>query len=103
MFTCVTRGSSIIAWTSDEYFGVGRQLEFSTADHIGETQKMFGAVATLVNISDDGGVTVLKSRLEFSATAASTNPSVTCVHGADDMRSTSEFQVLGMNMNTVNL
>lgn len=99
IFTCVTRGSSIIAWMSDEYIGGGKQLEFSTENEIGEHKvTRFGAIATLVNKSDDGEmITVLESQLQVNISANFTDPSVTCVHVATYSRNTSRFRVLGMN------
>ena len=36
IFTCVVRGSNSMAWTSDEYIGIGGQrLEISTAEAVG--------------------------------------------------------------------
>ena len=36
MFTCETRGSTVLAWTSDEYIEAGGN-EFATFNNVGDT------------------------------------------------------------------
>lgn len=89
IFTCVIRGSSIIAWKSDEYIGVNQLLEFSIADEIGANHNSSKlnvvAHAILVNKTNDGRVMVLKSQLHITISNAFIDFSVTCdsVQGDD--------------------
>ena len=105
-FTCVTRGSPIIAWFSEAFIGPGgTALTFVAMHHPERTLKTVfdsATVATLVRKYDDGGVQVLVSTLRIIATAGSLIPSVTCT---DYSRITTvNFQLLskGHYINQVN-
>ena len=99
LFICETRGSSTIAWTSDEY--IDGRLEFSTGVSLNDTRQGFidpNTIATFVNSTVEGGTTrVLVSQLRIIVSSISSTPSVTCIHGRDDIPETFAFQVLGMS------
>ena len=99
-FTCVTRGSGGIAWTSDTYIGPnGAQLAFvADFDNQGDTQTSpsnADTVATLTRKQEDQGVTVLESTLSINPLPDPQNASVTCIHTASGQRDTISFQVIG--------
>ena len=105
-FTCVTRGSGGIAWTSDAYIGTnGFQLRFEADfDSPGDIQTSSSngdTVATLTREQEDQGETVLESTLSINPLLNPQNASVTCVHTTSDQRDTITFQVIGMLINVV--
>ena len=83
-FTCMTRGSNIIAWSSDEYTGLdGNRLEFIPVDVEGATQRVGQTVATLINVSRVEGEVILVSQLQISVLFMFQVSSITC-HGLDN-------------------
>ncbi|MCG8621182.1 MAG: hypothetical protein MJE68_04145 [Proteobacteria bacterium] len=100
VFTCVVRGSDIMAWTSEEYIGTGgQQLPFAAAEPEGSVQRAIRnnqTVATLVTAVNTGEVMIVS---ELRIRIMSTHPlaSVQCIsRGADiaTVNSTS-FQLAG--------
>ena len=82
-FTCETRGSPIIAWTSEEYIERGAtQLDFATFNSIG-TEEISpvnpNTVATLINNTIEDGVQVLVSQLRIIVSATFSTSTVTCI------------------------
>ena len=107
-FTCVTRGSGGIAWTSDTYIGTnGFQLRFEADfDSPGDIQTSSSngdTVATLTGEQEDQGETVLvnESTLSINPLPDPQTASVTCIHTTSGQRNTSTFQVIGMLINVV--
>ena len=95
-FTCVTRGSPIIAWRSDDYIGT-TQLEFAAVDSIGATDgNQNTAIATLTGKNFIDGVIVLTSKLRITTSSTFPTSSVSCVHIGSGAVNTTSFQVLGM-------
>ena len=99
-FTCVTRGSSGIAWTSDAYIGPnGAQLVFEAElDDTGDIRtsvSRMDTVATLTGEQEDQGETVLESTLCINPIPDTQNTSVTCIHTDSGQRDTTTFQVIG--------
>ena len=94
--TCETRGSPIIAWTSDEYIERGgTQLQLAIFNNVGETRTSpinGNTVATLISNTIEGGVMVLQSQLRIIASADAT---VTCINVAAEKSSTISIQLLG--------
>ena len=103
-FVCETRGSSTIAWSSEEYIGPGNaQMQFSAIedpslpcamckkDGIGDT------IATFIANKLEDGVRVLQSTLRVTATSMS---SVRCIHGDESSR-TINFSVIGKSANGI--
>ena len=100
IFTCETRGSPIIAWTSEEYIERGAtQLNFATFNSIGATKTSPihpNTIATLTNNTMEDGVQVLVSELRIRALSQFLNSSVTCIHIGNGTTNTTMFQVFGM-------
>ena len=94
IFTCVTRDTAAIAW---EY--VGDRLEFNSRNTPGATRQGSiepNTLATLINNTIENSVQVLESQLQITVSSMSSTPTVTCIHGRDNIRDTFTFQVLGM-------
>ena len=85
-FTCVTRGSSILAWSSDEYIGPGGALlTFVAFDPLGTTTASFinpDTAAVLVSSSNENGEIVLESTLQITVSSLFPTSSVAC-HNVD--------------------
>ena len=63
-FTCETRGSDIIAWTSEEYINSGgARVAFTFLDVGTITKSNQNTVATLVSADNINGIRTLISRL----------------------------------------
>lgn len=100
-FTCVTRGSSSMAWSSEDYIGPGNtQLGFSTFSRVGATSVSSTfptTVATFTQKFMDGQVQVLVSTLDIVVSSASSSlKSVTCRHNDDGLTNTTSFYVIGI-------
>ena len=96
-FVCETRGSSTIAWSSEEYIGPGgAQIPFSAIAVPNNTKYGIGdTVATFTaNIPEDG---VLRSTLRVTATLMS---SVRCIHDDESSRTIS-FSMIGKSANGI--
>ena len=95
-FTCVTRGSLIIAWLSDEYIGAGgTRVEFAAVD-VGKSQEINpNTVAILVSAEVINGTRILTSQLMVTAMSEYLNPSVTCLHVGHLINMTISFVVSG--------
>ena len=98
--TCETRGSIVIAWTSEEYIGArGTRLEFGIFHSIGNTYTSHmnpNTVATLINKTVEDGVYVLVSQLRITAQSQFMNPSVICINVRFGIQNTTRLRVLGM-------
>lgn len=98
IFTCETRGSSILAWSSAQYIGGGGvQFEFTTDDTPGLVEQSrinADVIATLT--STDAQSQTISSTLRIVASSDVSAPSVTCLHRTDQINKTSRFQYLGM-------
>ena len=97
-FTCTTRNTAILIWSSNEY--IGNPLEFSSRDDLDRIQR--GSIdsntaATLVSRSVENGTILLVSQLRITVSSISLNPSVTCIHDGDNVRDIFSFQVLGIH------
>ena len=97
-FTCETRGSDAIAWTSDAYIGP-QQLGFvATRSNRGDTLSSVShpsTLATLTGVYMDQGVMVLVSTLQITTITDPQNASVTCIHALSGNTNTTNFQVIG--------
>ena len=99
-FTCETRGSSVIAWTSDGY--IRDQLEFNAGDSFDETRQDSvdaNTIATFINNTrEEDGTRVLESQLRIVVSFTSLSSSVTCIHVRDNIPDAFPFRVLGMSV-----
>ena len=97
-FTCTTRNTAILIWSSNEY--IGNPLEVNSRDNLDQIQR--GSIdsnttATLVSRSvENDTILVLVSQLRITVSSISLNPSVTCIHDGDNVPDVFSFQVLGI-------
>ena len=75
IFNCTVTESRILIWSSNEYIGTGGiQLEFSTANRIGDkvtSQVNQNVFATLTNIINNGETIKLQSELHIVSNQSS--------------------------------
>ena len=98
-FTCETRGSPVIAWSSDEYIGSNVQFEFFIVESVGTTHTSPAnpnTVVTLINVTTENGVAILVSQLHIIVLSGFLTSSVTCIHLSLGQTNTIVFHVLGM-------
>ena len=97
-FTCVTRGTIILIWSSEEYIGA-INIDFNERDNINrpvQASRNNNTLATLVNVSMDGSTRVLVSQLRIIVSSVSLTPSVTCINELDRTSDTIPFRVPGI-------
>ena len=100
VFTCITTGSSVLAWISEEFIGSGSQLEFRSVDGIGTIkQNSFNpdTVATLTAINNDG-IIELTSTLHIVTRSTTSNVIVSCISVGLGVTNTSIILPAGMWM-----
>ena len=101
IFTCETRGSVALAWSSDQYIGRGgEELTFTAlVDTDVGIMKRSGTVnttvATLINNTLDNGQRLLVSTLRIVVYDSNT---VTCRHTSDGNVNSTSFRVVGKNI-----
>ena len=82
IFTCVTRGTAILEWRSEEHIGTGSDslqfLSFERPGHRKSKPHNPSTVATLVSVSTDSGVTEITSNLLIIASSQFPVSSVMC-------------------------
>jgi hypothetical protein len=102
-FTCVTRESGGIAWTSDTYVGPNNfQLRFDDFNSQGSVRTSASNVDTVARLTsnrEDQGVRVLESTLSIVLLSDPQTASVTCIHTASGQRNVTNFQVIGTLFN----
>ena len=98
-FTCVTRGSNSIAWSSDEYIGADR-MEFASAEREGTTRSAAdsGAIGRLVSVSNENGNVILVSQLQLNVQSTYQIASITCHNIGIDAMNTTTFLMAGKQM-----
>ena len=92
----MTRGSSIIAWSSIPFIGPGgAQIQFTQFHRVNAVERSGDTVATLVDNRVEGGVQVLVSTLRVTPSSMYPVSSVTCINVDNDGRhNTTTFQVI---------
>ena len=84
IFTCTTNGSSTLIWRSEEYIGLGSQIEFrSIIDPVGTLRTSISnpdTVANLTAISHDRMLNILTSTLRIKAGSATASVGVSCIN-----------------------
>ena len=96
VFTCTTKGSSVLTWRSGEYIGdqIVISSEFHNEGYTRTSTSTPSTVATLTRNYVDNDVRVLESTLHIIASPTFRSSSVTCV-SADSSETSITFQVLG--------
>ena len=94
IFSCETRGSTAIAWSSDVYVGLGgAQLVFGVSlnseGSISTSRDNSDTMATLIFV--DRQALILESTLRIIATS---NSLITCTHTTENINHTINFKVL---------
>lgn len=98
-FTCVTRNSSIIAWSSDDYIGTqGTRLELIAAESLGTTKIASTGLAnaTLISVNESTPERILVSMLRIRITSRYQSSSVTCHSVGTGGSDTIKFYMAGM-------
>ena len=98
-FTCETRGSTILAWSSDDYIGRnGIQIQFLYIENSDKVRRPNAyTVAELTDVHWEGEVVVMTSVLSIRVQPDNSNSSVTCHStGMADETNTTQFQLSGM-------
>ena len=93
-FTCITTSTdNIITWTSDHYIDGILQVGFY--DDIGfmiPSQHTPSTVATLINATTNGGVMMIESRLQITASRQNPIANVSCRINNDGPVNTTTFR-----------
>ena len=79
-FTCITNGSVVVAWSSDDYIGSnGRQLEFARSNFLGArvTSTIDPNTFAELTMKEDGLVT--ESQLHITVSQEISSATVTCI------------------------
>jgi hypothetical protein len=92
----MTRGSPIIAWSSNHYIGGnGAQLEFTIMESVPATRNSLIATmttATLVSVTEEEGVTTIVSELRIRVLPQYSISSISCHNVGHNTVNTSTFQ-----------
>ena len=95
-FTCITISTDhIITWTSDHYIDGILQVGFNNS--IGFTvpsQHTPSTVATLINATTNGGVMMIESRLQITASRQNPIANVSCRINNNGSMNTTTFRTL---------
>ena len=95
-FRCITRGSSILAWTSPEY--IRDRLEFLIVQSAGTVATSGFASAELIDAYNDGNQEpIIISQLTLVIQRDILNSSVTCHHVGGDLTAVKLFQLSSMH------
>ena len=98
VFTCITRGSYAIAWSSNVYIGSGGALlTFAEEDRIDAVYNSSNnpTFATLTQNALVNGSQVLESTLHINVQLNSPKASVICIHVGERRNTTTTFEVIG--------
>ena len=95
-FTCMTNGSLVIAWRSDEYIGPnGAGLEFTSADGVGSRMTSPINPSTFATLVRVNGTRIVESVFTLTVSDSYQTASVTCSEVGQGA-STITFTLLGM-------
>ena len=98
VFTCVTRGSPILEWSSEEYIGTGGvELQFPSINCIGVNKTGHtdpNTVATCLSVSQTGE-TVIQSQLIIIASVDHPQATVTCSNNGHGTTKSITFTTIG--------
>ena len=96
-FLCITRGSSILAWSSNEY--INDRIEFLTIHSIGTVvaQNQYSSAQLIDVYMDDDRRSVIVSELYIVVQRNIAQSSVTCHHVGNELTKTITFQLSGMS------
>lgn len=96
-FTCITNSTDgILTWRSEHYIGLGNILQSSYYDPLGSTDSNLqnpSTVATLISATSNGGVMVIESQLQITASMQNPNSNVSCQINSNGRVKTIPFRV----------
>ena len=97
-FTCVTRGSPTLAWSSDDYIGEGALVELLSIDTQGTARASTynnNTIATLTCNNGDDQTFVLESTLHILVLPVHSTSTVSCHNVGQNLREDIMFRVFG--------
>jgi hypothetical protein len=95
-FTCITRGSPILEWFSEEYIGTGRDRLQILSESTRNTSSITpDAVAIRINVTSVSGVTVIVSELRITASTKYPTATVSCSNGDQSLLQNITFRIFG--------
>jgi hypothetical protein len=98
IFTCITRGSPILEWFSEQYIGTGRDLLQISSESARNTSSITPdavAVRTNVSIASETGDTVIVSELRITASIKYPIATVSCSNGDQRFLQNVTFRIFG--------
>lgn len=104
-FTCTTRDSQIISWSSNDYIGRDLQLEFISVDPAQLTLQSIinpDTIATLSSVGVENGSVVLVSTLQIVASSQFSSSSISCHHIGSGEINTTTIQVAAVPAQEMN-
>ena len=103
-FTCVTRGSGILEWSSPEYIGEeGITIQLVSVNCVGTNTSSSNelAVATCKNVINDYGSEIIESELYIKASELFSMSTVTCINNARGSLDSIQFQAVDGKLHVV--
>ena len=95
IFTCATNGSSVLAWSSDEYIGRnGRQLEITTSVGHRVTSMVNSNTFAELTMKEGNRSRVTESQLHITVSHDIAIASVTCGDVSSGLSSSVQFELL---------
>ena len=94
-FTCATRHSGILEWSSHQYIGDGIILQLLSVNCIGTNKSRKLAVATCKDIIYEYGIEVIKAELYQEASVQFPTSTITCTNNGRGSSSSVQFQTVG--------
>ena len=94
-FTCVTRHSGILEWSSPQYIGDGIILQLLSVNCVGTNNSHKLAVATCKDIMYEYGIEVIKAELYLEASVQFPTSTVTCANNGRGSSESIQLQTVG--------
>lgn len=99
-FTCETRDSQVLAWSSDEYIGQNQQIEFLSFETEGTVRHSSvdpSIVAMLTNVSQQNGTMMIKCNLSITVLESISHQkhSIACINVGIGTQDVTTFYLAG--------
>ena len=99
IFTCITRGSPILEWFSEEYIGTGGdRLQILSGSDRNTSSITSDVVAVRINVTNDNGSTVIISELRIIASIKYPRATVSCSNGDQRLKQNITFRIFGKSI-----
>ena len=83
IFTCITRGSPILEWFSEEYIGTGGdRLQVLSGSDRNTSSITPDAIATRISVTTENGIVIIVSELRIIASIRFPEATVSCSNGS---------------------